>query len=33
MGYSCAEIARFLETTTSAVNRLAASDELQDLEK
>ena len=33
MGYSGAEIARFLGITTSAVNRLAASDELQDLEK
>jgi putative transposase len=33
MGYSGAEIARFLGITTSAVNRLAVSDELQDLEK
>jgi len=33
MGYSGAEIARFLGITTSAVNRLASSDELQDLEK
>jgi len=33
MGYCGAKIARFLGTTTSAVNRIAASDELQDLEK
>ena len=33
MGYSGAEIARFLGITTSGVNRLAASEELQDLEK
>jgi REP element-mobilizing transposase RayT len=33
MGYSGAEIARFLGITTSAVNRLAASDELPDIEK
>ena len=33
MGYSGAEIARFLGITTSAVNRLAASDEFKDMEK
>ena len=33
MGYSGAEIARFLGITTSAVNRLAASDDLPDLER
>jgi hypothetical protein len=33
MGYSGAKIARFLGITTSAVNRLAASHELEDLEK
>ena len=33
MGYSGAEVARYLGVTTSAVNRLALSQELPDLEK
>jgi len=33
MGYSGAEVARFLGITTSAVNRLAVSDELPEVEK
>jgi len=33
MGYSGADVARFLGITTSAVNRLAVSDELPDVEK
>jgi len=33
MGYSGAEVARFLGVTTSAVNRLAATSELQDMVK
>jgi chromosomal replication initiation ATPase DnaA len=33
MGYSGADVARFLGITTSAVNRLAASDELTETEK
>lgn len=33
MGYSGAEVARYLGVTTSAVNRLALSKELPDLEK
>jgi predicted transcriptional regulator len=33
MGYSGADVARFLGITTSAVNRLAVSDDLQSLEK
>jgi len=33
MGYSGADVARFLGITTSAVNRLAVSDELPELEK
>ncbi|MDY6973747.1 MAG: hypothetical protein SV775_15705 [Thermodesulfobacteriota bacterium] len=33
MGYSGADVARFLGITTSAVNRLAASDVLPDTEK
>lgn len=31
MGYSRAEVARYLEMTTSVVNRLAVSEELSDL--
>ena len=33
MGYSGADAARFLGINTSAVNRLAVSDELPDIEK
>ena len=33
MGYSGADVARFLGITTSAVNRLAVSDELQEMEE
>ena len=33
MGYSGADVARFLGITTSAVNRLAVSDELPEIEK
>ena len=33
MGYSGADVARFLGITTSAANRLAASDELPEIEK
>jgi hypothetical protein len=33
MGYSGADVARFLGITTSAVNRLAVSDELFEIEK
>ena len=33
MGYSGADVARFLGITTSAVNRLAVSDELPEVEK
>jgi len=33
MGYSGADVARFLGITTSAVNRLAASEELPEIEK
>jgi len=33
MGYPGAEVARFLGVTTSAVNRLAASEELPDLDR
>ena len=33
MGYSGAEVARYLGITTSAVNRLALSEELPDLGK
>ena len=33
MGYSRAQVARFLGITTSAVNRLAVSDELPEVEK
>ena len=33
MGYSGADVARFLGINTSAVNRLAVSDELSELEK
>ncbi len=33
MGYSGAEVARYLGVTTSAVNRLALSDEVVDLPK
>jgi hypothetical protein len=33
MGYSGAEVARFLGITTSAVNRLAVCDELPEVEK
>ena len=33
MGYSGAEVARFLGVTTSAVNRLAATDEMPDVAK
>ena len=33
MGYSGAEVARFFGINTSAVNRLAVSDELPDVEK
>lgn len=33
MGYSGAEVARFLGVTTSSVNRLAASEEIADLKK
>ena len=33
MGYSGADVARFLGITTSAVNRLAVSDELAEIEK
>ena len=31
LGYSGAEVARYLDITTSAVNRLATSEELPDL--
>jgi len=33
MGYSGADVARFLGITTSAVNRLAISDEVPEVEK
>jgi len=33
MGYSGADVARFLGITTSAVNRLAVSDELSEVQK
>lgn len=33
MGYSGADVARFLGITTSAVNRLAVSDEVPEMEK
>ena len=33
MGYCGADVARFLGINTSAVNRLAASDELSEIEK
>ena len=33
MGYSGADVARFLGITTSAVNRSAVSDELPEIEK
>jgi hypothetical protein len=33
MGYSGAEVARYLGVTTSAVNRLAVSEELPDLKQ
>jgi len=33
MGYPGAEVARYLEVTTSSVNRLAVSDEIPDLKK
>jgi hypothetical protein len=33
MGYSGADVARFLGITTSAVNRLAVSDQLPEIEK
>ena len=33
MGYSGSDVARFLGINTSAVNRLAASDELPEVEK
>jgi predicted transcriptional regulator len=33
MGYSGADVARFLGINTSAVNRLAVSDELPEVEK
>jgi len=33
MGYSGADVARFLGINTSAVNRLAVSDELSEVEK
>jgi predicted transcriptional regulator len=33
MGYSGADVARFLGITTSAVNRLAVSDRLPEIEK
>jgi hypothetical protein len=33
MGYSGAEVGRYLGVTTSAVNRLAASEELPDLKQ
>jgi len=33
MGYSGADVAGFLGITTSAVNRLAVSDELPEIEK
>ena len=33
MGYSGAEVARFLGITTSAANRLAASDKISEIEK
>jgi len=33
MGYSGADVARFLGVTTSAVNRLAVSEKLMDIEK
>ena len=33
MGYSGADVARFLGINTSAVNRLAVSDELPEIEK
>ena len=33
MGYSGADVARFLGINTSAVNRLAVSDELPDIEE
>ena len=33
MGYSGADIARYLGVTTSAVNRLTVSEELSDIEK
>jgi len=33
MGYSGADVARFLGINTSAVNRLAVSDELTEVEK
>jgi predicted transcriptional regulator len=33
MGYSGAEVARFLGVTTSAVNRLAVSEELPEVRK
>ena len=33
MGYSGADVARFLGITTSAVNRLAVSDKLSEIEK
>jgi predicted transcriptional regulator len=33
MGYSGAEVARFLGVTTSAVNRLAVSEELPEFRK
>jgi predicted transcriptional regulator len=33
MGYSGADVARFLGITTSAVSRLAVSDELPEVEK
>ena len=33
MGYSGADVARFLSINTSAVNRLAVSDELPEVEK
>jgi len=33
MGYSGAEVARFIGVTTSAVNRLASSEELPEIEE
>ena len=33
MGYSGADVARFLGVTTSAVNRLAVSEKLMDVDK